>query len=151
MGALAVRDERGVASIEFALVVPVLVLLFAGLADFALAFYQKSLLAESVSEGTGYAVLAGPSVPASAIQGIVRQRLGLPARDVTVTGPACYCTSLSGATFASPVACNASCPSGRALGTYLTITAKYTYTGMFPLYSTLASTTMTETARARLK
>ncbi|MDQ2762839.1 MAG: pilus assembly protein, partial [Pseudomonadota bacterium] len=81
------------AAIEFAIIVPVLLLLLGGLADFALAFRSKGLLASSVAQGAEYAFLAGPVVSAAFVQSVVAQKLALSPADVTVTGPACACVS----------------------------------------------------------
>ena len=145
-----IRDDRGTAGIEFLLVAPVLMLLLAGLTDFALTFYYKGLLASAVGEGASYAVLAGPNVATSTIKNIVGQKLAVPASDITVTGPSCYCVSGTPASTTSQ-ACNSPCPNGRAPGTYMTITAQYTHVTLLPSYSGLSDPTMTETAVARLQ
>lgn len=144
------RDGRGTAAAEFVIILPVLLLMLGSLADFALAFWSKGVLASSVAEGAEYAVAAGPSVSASAIQGIVRQKLSLPAANITVTGPACYCISGTPAT-AAVQTCGKTCPSGVAPGTYVAISARYTYTAVLPLYSHLASPVLVESAMARLE
>jgi Flp pilus assembly protein TadG len=148
--ARAMRDQRGLAGVEFAMLAPVLLLLLGCLSDFALAFWSKGVLASSVAEGAAYAFVAGPSVSASAIQSVVGQKLSLPAAAVTVTGPSCYCVSGTPATSASQ-ACGNPCPNGSTPGTYVTISAQYTYTSLLPLYSHLASPVLVETTTARLK
>ena len=146
----AAQDTRGAAGIEFMLVAPVLILLFVGLADFALAYWYKKALASSVAEGAGYAVLAGPTVNAPAIQGIVGRKLALQASSITVTGPTCYC--MSGMPAVSTVqTCGAPCPDGVNPGSYVTISAQYTYKAMLASYSQLASPLFTETAMGRLR
>lgn len=144
------RDDRGVAGFEFALVSMVLITLLAGLADFGLAFLQKGLLASAVAEGASYAVLVGPTVTPSSIQNIVGQRLELPASDVAVVAPACYCVSGTPAA-ATNQDCANPCPDGRNPGVYTRITAKYTYSALLPFYSRLYNPVMTETAMARLR
>lgn len=148
--AAAPRDERGVASVEFALIVPLLLLLLGGLADFGIAFWTKGLLASSVAEGAGYATLVGTSVTPAAIQNIVGQRLALPASSVTVTGPGCRCL------YGSPVvnvvqACLVFCPDGSVPGNYVGISAQYTYTPLLPFYSQLTTPVLTEATWSRLK
>ena len=145
-----IRDDRGTAAIEFLLVAPVLLVLLAGLTDFALAFFYKGLLASAVGEGASYAVLAGPNVATSTIKNIISQKLAVPASDITVTGPSCYCVSGTPASTTSQ-ACNSPCPNGRAPGTYMTVTAQYTYVAILPTYSGFSNPTMTETAMARLQ
>nr|WP_294690336.1 TadE family protein [uncultured Friedmanniella sp.] len=45
------RNERGAAAVEFALVVPLLVLLVAGIADFGRAYYLQTTLSGAAREG----------------------------------------------------------------------------------------------------
>lgn len=145
-----VRDDRGTAALEFLFVAPILLVLLAGLADFALAFFYKGLLASAVGEGASYAVLAGPNVATSTIKNIVGQKLAIPAGDITVTGPSCYCVSGTPASTTSQ-ACTSPCANGRAPGTYMSVSARYTYSAMLPTYSMFSNPAMTETALARLQ
>jgi Flp pilus assembly protein TadG len=148
--ARAVRDEHGLAGIEFAIIAPVLLLMLGGVADFALAFWTKGVLASSVAQGAEYAFVAGPSVSTASIQSVVGQKLSLPAAAITVTGPICYCVSGTPAT-AAVQTCTVPCPNQSLPGTYVTISAQYTYTPLLPLYSHLASPVLVETTLARLK
>lgn len=144
-------DNRGLAGVEFAMLAPVLLLMLGCLSDFALAFWNKGVLANSVAEGAEYAVVAGPDVSASSIQSVVGQKLSLPASAVTVMGPSCYCVSGMPAT-AVAQACTVPCPTTSTLpGTYVTISARFTYTSLLPLYSHLANPVLVETTMARLK
>ncbi|MCW3475433.1 TadE/TadG family type IV pilus assembly protein [Limobrevibacterium gyesilva] len=138
------------AALEFAIIVPVLLVMLAGLTDFALAFWSRGVLASSVAQGAQYAVLVGPTVSTSAIRSIVGQQLSLPAANVTITGPSCYCVSGTPAA-ASIQTCGNPCPNGTMPGTYITISASYTYTSLMPLYSNLTNPLLTETTMARLK
>jgi len=144
------QDSRGAAAIEFVLIVPVLLLLLGGLGDFALAFWYKGLLASSVAQGASYAAMKGPTVTAPVIQGIVGQKLALPASSVTVTGPSCYCVSGRPAVRANQV-CENLCPSGAKPGSYVDISARYTYRSILPSFSKLVDPVLTETATARLQ
>ena len=144
------KDQLGLAALEFAISMPVMLLLLGGLTDFSLAFWNKGMLASAVAAGAEYAAIVGPNVSASAIQSIVMQKLSLPTSDVTVTGPACYCVSGTPAA-ASNQACASSCPNNTVPGTYVVISAKYTYAPLLPYYSSLASVMLMETTMARLK
>lgn len=143
-------DHRGLAGIEFAILAPVLLLMLGSVADFALAFWSKGVLASSVAEGAEYAFVAGPGASAFSIQSIVGQKLSLPAAAVSVTGPNCYCVSGTPATAASQV-CGLPCPNGATPGTYVTISARYAYTSILPLFSELANPVLVETTVVRLK
>lgn len=149
--AKAMRDDAGVSALEFGLTVPVFILLFSGLADFALAFWKQGVLASSVAEGAQYSILAGPTVSGPAIQTVVARKLALPTSNVTVTGPSCYCL-YSSPVAASPIqSCTVPCADTTVPGTYVTISARYTYVPIMPLYSRMASSTLVETTTARLK
>ena len=149
----AAHDGRGLAGIEFAMVIPVLLLLLGGVADFGLAFWNKGLLASSVAQGAQYAFLTGTTVTATAIQGIIRHRLSLPATAVTVAGPECRCVPAVSATPATAVKqnCVLPCANGRLPGLYVVISARYAYIPILPLYSGLLSPVLVETATVRLK
>lgn len=144
------RENRGLAGIEFVMIVPVLLLLLGGVTDFALALWNKGLLASSVAQGAQYAFLVGPGVSASSIRGIVGQKLSLPADNVTVTGPGCYCVSGPPATTSAQV-CGQPCPGNKAPETHIVISARYAYVPMLSLYSGLTDLVFVEAARVRLK
>jgi Flp pilus assembly protein TadG len=89
------RDDRGIALVEFALVLPVLILLIVGVFDLALAVWQSNTLATAVRDGTRYAIVHGsaatdPSGPGDddAIESLVQTNaIGLSGVTVTVTWP----------------------------------------------------------------
>lgn len=56
------RDERGVSSVEFALIVPVLLLILAGVVDLGGAIKAKFDLNSAVSAAANFAMLNGESV-----------------------------------------------------------------------------------------
>lgn len=56
------RRQRGAALVEFAIVLPVLLLLFTGMIDFALIFQRFLVLNNAVREGARIGVLPGYSV-----------------------------------------------------------------------------------------
>lgn len=60
------RDESGAVAIEFALVVPVLILIVFGIINFGFVFSQQSTLNNAVREGARRAVVNDPFVGASA-------------------------------------------------------------------------------------
>jgi Flp pilus assembly protein TadG len=52
-----IRRNSGVAAVEFALVLPVLILLIAGMMDLGHAFYLKQIITNASREGARYGVL----------------------------------------------------------------------------------------------
>lgn len=146
----SIADRRASSIIEFAIIVPVLLLLLGGVVDFALSFWFKDVLGTSVEQGAEYAFLVGPGVSTSAVQTVVGRKLSLPASAVTVTGPSCYCINGAPAS-ASSQSCTQTCPSGVAPGTYMTITATYTYNAVLPAYSKLSNPQLSETVMVRLR
>jgi Flp pilus assembly protein TadG len=61
IGRSPARDERGQALVEFAFVLPILLLLMLGLLDVARAVWQENTLAYAAREGTRYAIVHGSS------------------------------------------------------------------------------------------
>ena len=55
------RDERGQTIVEFALMLPIFLLLVTGLFDVARAVWQENTLAYAAREGTRYAIVHGAS------------------------------------------------------------------------------------------
>jgi Flp pilus assembly protein TadG len=82
------RKEAGVALIEAAFVLPILLVLAMGMLDFGRAFHTKSLLDQAAREGVRMAVITDPDV--ALVTSRVNQILapaGVVATSVTVTGP----------------------------------------------------------------
>ena len=157
-----VGDHRGAAAVEFALVAPLLLLLLGGVTDCGLLIAAKSQLANGLAQGVQYALLTGPSVSGTTVQGIVRTgaaNAGVrPTVSVTVTGPACYCTSgspaaLSGASTAlsGTYTCTSTCPTGASQQAFMIISASFTYTALMPFYSHLASPVVSEAVTVKLQ
>jgi hypothetical protein len=154
-GSLAqlVRCRRGVAAVEFALVCSLLLLLLGGIADFGLALWAKSRLANAVAQGLQYAYL-DPSVPDGVIKDLVEDSSSLAGVVAMVTRHGCYCIEDAPPRLGnSSVNCNSTCPSDNAkAGTYVSITATYSFNAILPGFSTMAATTtVTEAATARIK
>ncbi|HET9252934.1 MAG TPA: TadE/TadG family type IV pilus assembly protein [Candidatus Eisenbacteria bacterium] len=84
----APHPESGVALIEFAFVLPILLVLAMGMLDFGRAFHTKSLLDQAAREGARVAVVTTPDLD------IVQNRVsavlasgGITPTSVTVDGP----------------------------------------------------------------
>ncbi len=63
----AMRDDNGQSLVEFALILPVLLLLILGLIDVARAVEEENTLAFAAREGTRYAIVHGATEPLKAL------------------------------------------------------------------------------------
>jgi Flp pilus assembly protein TadG len=156
------RCSSGVAALEFALIAPVLLTICVALADFGLALRDQMQLHQAVSNGAGYAFAAQQSmaslgtVSPSSVRSVVLASLTL--SNVTVPSPSTpgpYCVQSNAGSSPptsslAPGSYDTACPSGNPAGTYMTITAQYTYQPMMPVYSWLASKSLNATVIVRL-
>jgi Flp pilus assembly protein TadG len=147
-------SRRATAALEFALATPMLVVLFGGAADYGLAQFYRTNLANAVAAGCEYAYLTGNTVTASNIQVVVQNMMFLPAGaaanlSVNVTGPKGYCVTGSGPTM-SAASVPSTCSDGSAAGNYVLITATYTNTGLMHGFMSTTTQPITESATIRL-
>jgi Flp pilus assembly protein TadG len=70
----ASSDERGAAAVEFALVVPIFLVIVFGMVDFTRAYYTQSAIAAAVREGARMASVQKNPV-STASQALVKQRV----------------------------------------------------------------------------
>lgn len=157
------KSNKGVAALEFALIMPVILLILGGIGDFGLLLLGKGQLNNAVVMGAQFAQLQGPSVSGSSIVAIVKdsaQRVGLTSKPtITVTGPACYCVtgqpaslSPSAVMLSASYTCGGSCPNSTAVPTvFVTINATYTYEPILPLYSQIITRNVAEDVTLRLQ
>ena len=126
--------ERATAALEFAMATPLLVLMLGGAADFGLAQFYKTNLANAVAAGAQYAYLTGTSVTSANIQTVVTDAMYLPTGAsanlaFTITGPRGYCVTGAGPTMSAATA-GSTCSDGSTAGTYVIISVTYTNTGI---------------------
>lgn len=155
------QNCRAVAVLEFALIVPVLLTILAGISDFLLAYSDHIQIASGLANGAAYAFnqaqnVSGTAPPASSsdVQTKVLSSINLPNVTASVSGPSLNCISSSASTPPAAILTSATvgsaCPNGQMPGTYMVLSASYLYTPLMPFYSTLASLTLTENAVVRL-
>lgn len=156
-------DDTGVAALEFAIIAPVLLMIFGGIADFGLLLIGKGQLANGMAQAVNYALSRGASVPNSVMTAMAKDasaRSGVRSVvSVNVVGPACYCLSgqpavlsASATAMSSSYTCPGTCPASAASpAAYMTITTQYTFTPLMPLFSQLAPTQVAQTATVRLQ
>jgi Flp pilus assembly protein TadG len=161
-GSRLFRKRRATAALEFALAAPLLVLMLGGAADFGLAQYYRTLLANAVAGGAQYAYFTGTNVTTTNIQTIVQNAMFLPAGasgnlSVSFAGaspgvqtPGWYCVTGTGPT-ATASAQSSTCSDGTSAGYYISFQATYTNTGLLSGVLAAANRTMSEQVTLRLK
>lgn len=85
------EDDSGQALVEFALVVPILLLLLIGILSFARAWNVHQALTDAAREGARTAVLANPEITTDSVRATIRgsltrSMLNGAAAQITVTG-----------------------------------------------------------------
>lgn len=116
----ALRDSRGAAVVEFAIIFPVLAMLVFGVIDFGRAFFLRTNLVAAAREGArSGATMANPCLGASttAIQARVQQ----------------YVTSFGGGAVTAGVTTPGACASAAVTNVVVTI-SNYAFTPVTPVF-----------------
>src|SRR5438477_8583921 len=123
----AAREKSGVAAIEFAVIVPVLLLLFVCITDLGLGVYQNMQVGIAAQYGAQYALVNG--YDSNAIVSAVKNSSDL-ALGVTATT---FCGCAGGGTGVIQAGtCKANCNDGSATGSYARVTVTHTYSTLLP-------------------
>jgi Flp pilus assembly protein TadG len=150
------------AALEFALASPLLLVILCGAADFGLAQYYRTSLANAVSAGAQYAYLTGTGVTTTNIRSVVQDAMNLPAgasanlsvsftdNSLGASNPGWYCITGSGPSVAVSSQ-GSNCSDGSAAGYYLSFGASYTNTGLLSGILTGVNRTMSESVTLRLQ
>ncbi len=73
---MKLKREDGAVAVEFALILPILIVLVFGIIEFGLALYNKEVIANASREGARYGIVIGPPRPLEDdIKGVVRSYL----------------------------------------------------------------------------
>jgi Flp pilus assembly protein TadG len=122
------RQSAGQALVEFAIVVPLFVLLLAGIIDFGLGLYSYMTVITSAREGGRLAVTACSAGPCTTV---VKARVAsVSGNMVTTSNVTMSCYTAADTTFASPYNCDtAPVPFGDAVR----VAVSYTYKMIWPL------------------
>ena len=136
------RDD-GNAAVEFALLLPILVLLVAGLIDFGRAYFTRMELENAARAGAQYGILHGTDNLAT-IQDIVRQASDVPTADLTVSAST-FCACPDG----TVQDCTTGDCGGFKPGTYVSISAQTAFVPIFPFANSSRPATITGTALVR--
>ncbi len=126
------RSQTGASATEFAIILPLLVIIIFGIIEFGFILYDKALVTNASREGARagivarYTIVGASSVYSpmteTGIQGIVRDYLGGTGNFLTSLGDATAPQETTTATW------NPSFPTMTGSGAYLTVTVTYPYT-----------------------
>src|SRR3954466_2892448 len=86
------RNERGAAAVEFALVVPMLVLLLFGVVEFGRAYFVQTTVSGAAREGVRVMALQNNATAARAAAVSAASTLGVTSAQVTVSPASCVST-----------------------------------------------------------
>jgi hypothetical protein len=154
--------DRATAALEFALATPLMVLMVGGAADYGLAQFYRTNLANAVAAGAEYAYLTGTGVSTTNIQTVVQDTMYLPAgaaNNLTVTfssvspgvpSPGWYCITGSGPAVA-PSTRGSTCTDGSAAGYYISFRATYVNAGLLSGVRATGNHTISEQVTVRLQ
>jgi Flp pilus assembly protein TadG len=146
-----VLAARGVAAVEFAITLPILLFFMGGVTDFGIAYYRQSCLSTAVAAGAEYASLTdqrSPPVTAANIRTVMQNAAAQSMPSITVTATAtdptlCYCiTGSSPSSTLTAATCGTTCTSGGTAGKYVELTLTHNYTALLPLLSMMQGTTV---------
>lgn len=119
-------DRRGSAAVEFALVVPVMLIALVGLMDYGLMVYENTRLSQAASAGAKFAIMAGNEDDDAGIIAAVRDALPDSYDTVTIAVTReCRCPT------GAAVQCNVECTGEIAPGRYLEVTVNQDYPLIF--------------------
>lgn len=90
-------DELGQSLVEFALAMPLLLVILLGVADLGRAFYYTSAIANAARAGAAYAALNGPSTTAASVAAKACNETGFTSYSASPTCPGLDATTAFGA------------------------------------------------------
>jgi Flp pilus assembly protein TadG len=146
-GALrTLRDTRGAAAVEFALVAPMLIGFIVPIADIGMRGYAAMQVEISAQAGGRYAILHGWD--STGITNAVTNATGFTTISAS-PAPASSCGCPSGNAIATAT-CGGTCANGEAVGTYVTVNSQAAFTPLFPLPGVVDATTLTSQVIVRV-
>jgi Flp pilus assembly protein TadG len=159
------KSERGVAAVEFALSAPFMILFFISIADFGFVFHKEIQLSAALSAGAEYAFTQGQTETGSTlttdVTGFVNKISAVPLSSVSasynngLSATSCYCENGAGASFSftGPYTCGSACTdgSGSTAGKYVSISAAFTYSPMFPSDQIFYNASLSQSVLVRLQ
>ncbi|MGY3440650.1 Flp pilus assembly protein TadG [Bradyrhizobium sp. USDA 4473] len=142
-----VRDRRGVAAIEFGVMIPLLTLMVVSVTDIGLALFRKMQVENAAQAGAQYAIVRGFDTT-----GVSNAVIAATNSTAIMASPQplqfCGCPTSAGI---STVSCGAVCPSGAQAGTYAMVSAQGTYYTLINYQIVATSYTYNAQSTARLQ
>lgn len=142
---LVTGNSSGASAAEFALVLPLFVLLITGTIDFGGLMYKKLQVGSAANAGASYALVRGFS--ANGISTAIRGGTTLA---VTAPTPTQTCGCPSAGTGITAAVCGSTCPAGGAAGKYVTISVSADHELLFQWPGLDDTMTITTTAKVRI-
>ena len=143
----ALRNDRGVAAVEMALLTPVVVVMLLGVVDLGIRVWTNARVVNAANAGIEYAAIKGYN--STAIRSAAQSATTV---SVTVSAPApTYGCPTAAGSLTSETSSTSVCSDGYKAGTYVTVTASDTYTTFAPiLWGGSSSVTLSATAVTRI-
>lgn len=140
-------DRRGVAAVEFGLMIPIFSLMVVSVTDIGLGVFRKMQVENAAQAGAQYAIARGFN------QDGISSAVTAASNSAAVSAsPApvqfCGCPTTTGI---STVSCGSSCPGGSAAGTYAKVSAQATYYTLIDYRVVATSYNITAQSTARLQ
>ncbi|MFB7146027.1 TadE/TadG family type IV pilus assembly protein [Agrobacterium deltaense] len=180
-GLNVLRDRKGNAAIEFALVVPIFALVFVESVDLGMLVFSRFQLEAAVSASASYAIAHSDQVDGSNGSELAKNLALMIASNYrgeataviqVNNGPqasydgakikiggvysqanACYCPKGNAASveWGSQVTCNSPCPDGGRAGRYVAVTATQAYTPFFTMFDVVKDGSIAANAMVQTK
>jgi len=157
-------DRSGAGALELGLAAPLLTALCVGIVDFGFAYRKQLQLSGVIDAGAQYAFTEGQTETGTTldndVSGFISAISPLALSSVTVVfnnndtnSNDYYCLSGNPATYSGPYSRGASCEdgSGSTAGEYVSVSASFTYTPLFPADKVFFSNPFTQTVYVRLQ
>ncbi len=147
----SLRDAReGVAAVEFALLAPVLILMFTGAVSLGLASWTKMQVGNAARAGAVYAVNHGYNQ--ANIQAAAQNATALSTKVIVSSNTAPQSCIDPATGKISPAGAATTClGTGSSPGSYVTVTTTMSYSFIMPLPGIAKATTLSGNAVARIK
>ena len=142
----------GMAAVEFAIGVPILLALLVPACDLGMGFSQKLQVWQAAQAGAQYALANG--FASTAIQNAVTGATSLSSISATPAPvESCGCPTGSALAAANPAVppCTGKCPNGAQSGTYVTVSATAIYYPLIPYPTLGSSVTLTAQSLVRIQ